>query len=78
MSKQSKILASLQAVMGGADAVKMASAQILNALGESPVDLLRAKAAQYVEMAELIEGAAEEEPEEEPKPKKPKEEEKPA
>lgn len=51
---QTQILATLQNLMGGQDAVKVASAKILEALGESPANLLRMKAAQYTEMAELL------------------------
>jgi len=63
MAKDNKtqILASLQEIMGGQDAIKVASATILKALGEKPADLLRAKAAQYTQMAELIEACDSEE-----------------
>lgn len=62
MAKDNKtqILASLQEIMGGQDAIKVASATILKALGEKPADLLRAKAAQYTQMAELIEACDDE------------------
>jgi len=62
MAKDNKtqILASLQEIMGQ-DAIKVASATILKALGEKPADLLRAKAAQYTQMAELIEACDSEE-----------------
>jgi hypothetical protein len=58
----SKVIASVTRLLGGQDAVKVAASQILSELGVSAPVLLRAKAAEFEEMAELIE-AAQSEPE---------------
>jgi hypothetical protein len=49
-----RILAALQTIPAGNAAVVAASNQILAALGEKPSNLLRAKAALYIEMADML------------------------
>jgi hypothetical protein len=57
--RQQDILASIQAIPAGQTAIQIASNQILNALGEKPGDLLRAKAAQFLEMADMLDACNE-------------------
>jgi len=72
-----RILAALEKIPQGPAAVNVAANQILAALGVKASDLLRAKAAEFVEMADLIdacndsESAEETEPDEDENPTEP-------